>query len=84
MTGGTGSLGNAVIKRFLNCGINGNSGDIFVQKASACTIGDLAVAVKELFEAKNEVKIIGTRHGEKLGHECPPSTICRSYGAGTN
>ena len=45
---------------------NGNAGDIFVQKAPACTIGDLAVAVKELFGAKNEVKIIGTRHGEKL------------------
>ena len=45
---------------------NGEGGDIFVQKAPACTIGDLAVAVKELFGAKNEVKIIGTRHGEKL------------------
>ncbi len=44
---------------------NGKGGDIFVQKAPACTIGDLAVAVKELFGAKNEVKIIGTRHGEK-------------------
>lgn len=45
---------------------NGTSGDIFVQKAPACTIGDLAIAVKELFGTKNEVKIIGTRHGEKL------------------
>jgi UDP-N-acetylglucosamine 4,6-dehydratase len=45
---------------------NGKPGDIFVQKAPACTIGDLAVAVKELFGAKNEVKVIGTRHGEKL------------------
>ncbi|MBE3128186.1 MAG: polysaccharide biosynthesis protein [Actinobacteria bacterium] len=41
-------------------------GDIFVQKAPACTIGDLAHALKELFDAKNEIKIIGTRHGEKL------------------
>jgi len=41
-------------------------GDIFVKKASACTIGDLAFAIKELFKAKNEIKIIGTRHGEKL------------------
>ena len=41
-------------------------GDIFVKKASACTVGDLAVAIKELFNAKNEIKIIGTRHGEKL------------------
>ena len=45
---------------------NGKAGDIFVQKAPACTIGDLAIAVKGLFVAKNEVKIIGTRHGEKL------------------
>jgi len=41
-------------------------GDIFVKKAPACTIGDLAIALKELFNAKNEIKIIGTRHGEKL------------------
>jgi len=42
------------------------SGDIFVQKAPACTIGDLAQAIKEIFNAHNEIKIIGTRHGEKL------------------
>ena len=41
-------------------------GDIFVQKAPACTIGDLAHALRELFGVKNEIKIIGTRHGEKL------------------
>ncbi len=45
---------------------NAKSGDIMVQKASACTIGVLAQAIKELFNAKNEIKIIGTRHGEKL------------------
>ena len=45
---------------------NGEPGDIFVQKAPACTIGDLAVAVKGLFRAKNTIKVIGTRHGEKL------------------
>ena len=45
---------------------NGNAGDIFVQKAPACTIYDLAIAIKELFSAKNEIEIIGTRHGEKL------------------
>lgn len=44
----------------------GEEGDIMVQKAPASTIGDLAQAVKELFNADNEVKIIGTRHGEKL------------------
>jgi UDP-N-acetylglucosamine 4,6-dehydratase/5-epimerase len=42
------------------------AGDIMVQKAPASTIGDLAQAVKELFSAENEIKIIGTRHGEKL------------------
>ena len=41
-------------------------GDMFVKKAPACTIGDLALAIKELCNAKNEIKIIGTRHGEKL------------------
>ena len=41
-------------------------GDIFVQKAPASTIMDLALAVKELFNADNEIRIIGTRHSEKL------------------
>jgi UDP-glucose 4-epimerase len=41
-------------------------GDIFVQKAPASTVGDLAVALKELFGLNNPIKIIGTRHGEKL------------------
>lgn len=45
---------------------NGNSGDLFVNKAPAGTIGDLANALKILCKASNEVKIIGTRHGEKL------------------
>jgi len=45
---------------------NGNSGDLFVNKAPAGTIGDLAQSLKELCKADNEVKIIGTRHGEKL------------------
>jgi UDP-glucose 4-epimerase len=40
-------------------------GDIFVQKAPASTILDLALALKDLFGASNEIKIIGTRHGEK-------------------
>ncbi len=47
---------------------NANSGDIFVQKAPASTIHNLALAIKEIFNAKNDVKIIGTRHGEKA-HE---------------
>ena len=45
---------------------NGKSGDIFVQKAPASTIRDLAQALKELYKVNNEIKIIGTRHGEKL------------------
>jgi UDP-glucose 4-epimerase len=45
---------------------NARQGDIFVQKAPASTILDLAIAIKELFNADNEVRIIGTRHGEKL------------------
>ncbi|OGU15527.1 MAG: UDP-glucose 4-epimerase [Geobacteraceae bacterium GWC2_53_11] len=42
------------------------SGDIFIQKAPASTILDLAVALKDIFKADNEIKVIGTRHGEKL------------------
>jgi UDP-N-acetylglucosamine 4,6-dehydratase len=45
---------------------NGNPGDLFVNKAPAATIGDIVKALKELFNANNEVRIIGTRHGEKL------------------
>ena len=45
---------------------NGNSGDLFVNKAPAGTIGDLAQALKEIFNVKNAIKTIGTRHGEKL------------------
>lgn len=44
---------------------NAQAGDIMVQKSPASTIGDLAQAVKELFNADNEIKVIGTRHGEK-------------------
>ena len=45
---------------------NGESGDIFVQKAPACTIEVLAKAIKGLFKAENEIKVIGIRHGEKM------------------
>ncbi len=45
---------------------HGNPGDLFVNKAPAGTIRDLAQAIKELCNADNEIKIIGTRHGEKL------------------
>ncbi|HBA73203.1 MAG: UDP-glucose 4-epimerase [Geobacteraceae bacterium GWC2_55_20] len=45
---------------------NGNPGDIFVQKAPAATIHTLAQAMLRLFDVKNEIRTIGTRHGEKL------------------
>ncbi len=45
---------------------NARPGDIFVQKAPASTVGDLAQAMKELLKRDNEIKVIGTRHGEKL------------------
>ena len=45
---------------------HGEQGDIFIQKAPASTVGDLAIALKDLFAKNNEVRVIGTRHGEKL------------------
>jgi UDP-glucose 4-epimerase len=47
---------------FENC----TPGDIFIQKAPAATIADLTRALLELYEADNEIRMIGTRHGEKL------------------
>lgn len=47
---------------------HGRQGDVFIKKAPACTIGDLAKAILELFQSNCEVKAIGMRHGEKL-HE---------------
>ncbi|MFD1020172.1 polysaccharide biosynthesis protein [Thalassobacillus hwangdonensis] len=45
---------------------NAKAGDIMVQKSPGTTIGDLAEAIKDLFNVDNEIRIIGTRHGEKL------------------
>jgi len=45
---------------------NGKPGDMFVQKAPAATIETLVQALKELYKSDNEVRVIGTRHGEKL------------------
>ncbi len=45
---------------------HGRQGDIFIKKAPACTVADLAQAIKELFHSDAEIKIIGIRHGEKL------------------
>jgi len=41
-------------------------GDIFVQKSPAATLNNLIIALKDIFQSKNEVRVIGTRHGEKL------------------
>ncbi len=54
----------------------GNSGDILVQKAPACTIGVLAQAVKELFHSKDDIKIIGIRHGEKMSETLLTNEEC--------
>jgi UDP-glucose 4-epimerase len=45
---------------------NARPGDIFVQKAPACTVGVLAEAVRRIFESRASIRVIGTRHGEKL------------------
>jgi UDP-glucose 4-epimerase len=45
---------------------HGSQGDVFIQKAPASTIGDLAVALSEMFDVPVNTNIIGTRHGEKL------------------
>jgi UDP-glucose 4-epimerase len=45
---------------------HGSAGDLFIQKSPASSIADLAQAVKELFNSKNEITIIGKRHGEKM------------------
>ena len=64
---------------------NAQSGDIMVQKAPACTIGQLAQAVKEIFKADNEIRIIGIRHGEKMhetlltNEECARAIDCGDY-----
>jgi len=50
----------------LNAFEYGDSGDIMVQKAPACSVGDLVKALVDIFQAKNPIKILGSRHGEKL------------------
>jgi len=45
---------------------HGANGDLFVQKAPAATLDILAVALKQLYQSNTEIKVIGTRHGEKL------------------
>jgi len=54
------------IKLVLFAFSHARQGDIFIKKAPACTVGDLAVALKELFRSDVPVKSIGIRHGEKI------------------
>jgi len=46
--------------------LNAQQGDLFIRKAPSCTVGDLARAVANLFRVDAEIKVIGTRHAEKL------------------
>lgn len=57
---------NDSVDLVLHAYTHGQQGDIFVQKAPASTIGDLAKALLEVFGKTNVIQIIGTRHGEKL------------------
>ena len=57
---------NEAVDLVLYAFTNGKQGDLFVQKSPASTVGDLAEAMKQIYDYKKEIKIIGTRHGEKL------------------
>ena len=57
---------NDAIKLVLFAFLNAKQGDIFIKKAPACTVADLAAALKELFNSSVPVKSIGIRHGEKI------------------
>lgn len=62
---------------------NAQPGDIFVQKSPATTILTLATALKELFNADNEIKIIGPRHGEKLYETlCSKEEMAKAFDLG--
>jgi UDP-glucose 4-epimerase len=59
---------------------NGKQGDLFVNKAPAGSIGDLAIALKQVCNADNKIKIIGTRHGEKLYETlCTREEMIKAY-----
>ena len=57
---------NEAIKLVFFAFANANQGDVFIRKSPACTVGDLAQALKELFKSDVPVKSIGIRHGEKI------------------
>ncbi len=54
------------VELVLHAFANGKQGDIFVQKSPAATVFDLAISLKGIFNSESEIKLIGTRHGEKL------------------
>lgn len=63
---------------------NGQPGDIFVQKSPSATIEVLAQALKEIFNADNEIKIIGARHGEKMFETlCSTEEMAKAEDLGT-
>ena len=57
---------NESVELVMHAFSQGSTGDIFVQKSPACTLEDLAEALKNIFDYKKNNIIIGTRHGEKL------------------
>ena len=57
---------NEAVDLVLYAFTNGKQGDLFVQKSPASTVGDLAEAMKSIYSYERDIKIIGTRHGEKL------------------
>ena len=62
---------------------NAKPGDLFVQKAPAATILTLASSLKEIFKAENEIKIIGSRHGEKMFETlCGKEEMSKAYDLG--
>ena len=54
------------VELVLHAFASGKQGDIFVQKSPASTVLDIALSLKEIFNSESEIKLIGTRHGEKL------------------
>lgn len=57
---------NEAVELVLYAFKNAEAGDIMVQKAPSCYIGDLAQALKDIFKVENKIQVIGTRHGEKM------------------
>ena len=76
------SLDNSV-ELVMHAFMNGEPGDIFVQKSPSATILDLANALKEIFKVNNEINIIGERHSEKLYETlCSKEEMSKAYDEG--